>query len=86
MGREITGKADVECAAQCLLDRGTNAVLIKGGGMAGLVGKDFFAAGDGAASGDHNLRFPRRIPMEQDALSVLRSRRHWSMESLLLMP
>ena len=47
-GREITGKADVECAAQCLLDRGTNAVLIKGGGVPGLVGKDFLAVGDGA--------------------------------------
>ena len=46
--REITSQVDVECAAQSLLDRGTNALLITGGGVAGLVGKDFFAACDGA--------------------------------------
>ena len=45
-GREITCKDDVEYAAQCLLERGPKAVLIKGGGLPELAGQDFFAAGD----------------------------------------
>ena len=45
-GREINGKVDVEHAAQCLLERGPQAVLIKGGGLPELAGQDFFCSGD----------------------------------------
>lgn len=46
-GREIRGKADVECAAESLLERGPKAVLIKGGGLPELAGQDFFNSVDG---------------------------------------
>ena len=46
-GREIRGKADVECVAESLLERGPRAVLIKGGGLPELAGQDFFCSVDG---------------------------------------
>ena len=46
-GREISGQADVERAAQDLLERGPRAVLIKGGGLPELAGQDYFCAVDG---------------------------------------
>ncbi len=40
-GREIGGAADVEQAAEALLELGPEAVLIKGGGLAALRGRDY---------------------------------------------
>ena len=48
-GREIIDETGVEYAAQCLLDDGAKAVLIKGGGSLELAGQDYFCSSDGAA-------------------------------------
>jgi len=48
-GRPIRGKQDVEGAGQCLLERGSKGVLIKGGGLSELAGQDFYCAADGPA-------------------------------------
>ncbi len=39
---EITNSSDIEKAGYCLLNKGVKAVLIKGGGIQGLQGKDYF--------------------------------------------
>jgi hydroxymethylpyrimidine/phosphomethylpyrimidine kinase len=46
-GLEIAKAADVERAAERLLDSGPQAVLIKGGGLAELRGRDFLLRCDG---------------------------------------
>ena len=41
-GLEIRGKEDIEMAAINIIEMGANAVLIKGGGLKDMKGKDFF--------------------------------------------
>ena len=41
-GLEISSKEDIENAAKSIIDMGAKAVLIKGGGLKNMRGKDFF--------------------------------------------
>ena len=45
-GRSIADAAEVEQAAAALVDQGVAAVLIKGGGLAGLQGTDYLRMGE----------------------------------------
>ena len=49
-GREIVDQTGVEHAAQWFLEAGAKAVLIKGGGLVGLAGHDYFCTRAGVSA------------------------------------